>query len=108
MSLGGRPFTAKRTTLQFVPDSMLAKLFDEESPFGADKDDDDRVFIDRDPELFVHVLDYLRTGGHVVFLDALSASIPSIMTCCAAKAAGQMSPPLLHRLTSGYYAFSFC
>jgi hypothetical protein len=64
LSVGGRRFSTLRTTLCADPDSMLAKTFAEDSPFRSPLQDDDNgcFFLDRNPETFPYVLDYLRNG----------------------------------------------
>jgi hypothetical protein len=73
INVGGRLFTTRLSTLQFDPDSMLAKLFDPASPFGpVDTDKDGRPFLDRDADGFALVLDYLRRSGRTIAPDASS------------------------------------
>jgi hypothetical protein len=73
INVGGTVFTTRKSTLMFESGSMLAKLFDEESPFGElSRDSSDRVFLDRDPQVFSVVLDYLRSAGRLVGATARS------------------------------------
>jgi hypothetical protein len=58
LDVGGVHFTTSLTTLMTEPDSMLAAMFS--GRHELEKDDDGRVFIDRDGELFKYVLQYLR------------------------------------------------
>ena len=68
LSVGGTPFTTRRSTLCRVPDSALAKLFaldngpdkDKSGLRGPDKDKSGAYFLDRDPSVFAWVLCYLR------------------------------------------------
>ena len=61
LSVGGTPFTTRRSTLCRVPDSALAKLFALDNGFrGPDKDKSGAYFLDRDPCVFTWVLRYLR------------------------------------------------
>lgn len=60
LDVGGVHFTTSLTTLMTEPDSMLAAMFS--GRHELEKDDDGRVFIDRDGELFKYVLQYLREG----------------------------------------------
>ncbi|ELR13903.1 K+ channel tetramerization subfamily protein [Acanthamoeba castellanii str. Neff] len=60
LDVGGVHFTTSLTTLMTEPDSMLAAMFS--GRHELEKDDDGRVFIDRDGELFNYVLQYLREG----------------------------------------------
>ena len=67
INVGGTIFVTKKSTLSFENDSMLARLFDDESPFGElPRDQSDRVFLDRDPAVFGVVLEYLRCAGRLV------------------------------------------
>jgi hypothetical protein len=58
LDVGGVHFTTSVTTLMTEPDSMLAAMFS--GRHQLEKDDDGRVFIDRDGELFKYVLQFLR------------------------------------------------
>jgi hypothetical protein len=60
LDVGGVHFTTSLTTLMTEPESMLAAMFS--GRHELEKDDDGRVFIDRDGELFKYVLQYLREG----------------------------------------------
>jgi nitrate/nitrite-specific signal transduction histidine kinase len=60
LDVGGVHFTTSVTTLMTEPDSMLAAMFS--GRHELEKDDDGRVFIDRDGELFKYVLQFLRDG----------------------------------------------
>ena len=63
LSVGGTSFVTLRSTLTAIPDSMLAKKFQKDSPFQAPlTDDQGRIFIDRDPETFYYILEYLRNN----------------------------------------------
>ena len=77
VNVGGKIFTTRKSTLQFEKDSMLAKLFDDDSPFGeVTLDSHERVFLDRDPEMFSVVIDYLRCAGRLV--GATSCSLDEL------------------------------
>ena len=63
INVGGQIFTTTRATLCSQPGSMLARMFAAESPFQEfAQDDDERIYLDRDPEAFEHVLAFLRAG----------------------------------------------
>lgn len=85
LNVGGRTYTTSITTLRRHPDSLLGRMFSgryatsDSSAQASPKSDEDgdqdkketqllptdeegRVFIDRNGELFDHVLDYLREG----------------------------------------------
>ena len=65
INVGGRVFTTRRSTLCFDHDSMLARWFDKDSPFQGGARVDGRPFIDRNPEVFREVLDWLIAGGRL-------------------------------------------
>jgi len=57
-NVGGQPFTVSRSLLEMHPDTMLAKSASEK----WQDDPESKIFIERDGELFRHVLSYLRDG----------------------------------------------
>jgi hypothetical protein len=62
LNVGGTLFTTTRFTLTKYPDSMLAKMFDPDLGMdAAKKDDTGAFFIDRSPDMFKIILEYLRT-----------------------------------------------
>ena len=66
LSVGGTPFTTRRSTLCLEPGSVLAINFSNNNRYGEpSKDEDGAYFIDRDPLLFNWVMRYLRCGGHL-------------------------------------------
>lgn len=67
LSVGGRIFTTRRSTLRFEADSMLATLFSLDSPFGPMPTTSAGIpFLDRSPDTFALLLDYLRRAGRLV------------------------------------------
>lgn len=67
LNVGGELFTTRLETLQLVPDSLLGKMFEDNSAYGKlPRDKNGVVFFDRDPKAFSSVLDYLQRGGRVI------------------------------------------
>eukprot|EP00088_Acartia_fossae_P036484 TRINITY_DN3770_c0_g1_i10.p1 TRINITY_DN3770_c0_g1~~TRINITY_DN3770_c0_g1_i10.p1 ORF type:complete len:240 (+),score=31.98 TRINITY_DN3770_c0_g1_i10:51-770(+) len=62
LNVGGTKFSTTRQTLVKDPNSMLAKMFDPNSPLLPGKVQDGNYFLDRNPDRFKVVLDYLRDG----------------------------------------------
>jgi hypothetical protein len=60
LDVGGVFYTTSLTTLTSQPDSMLAGMFS--GRFPLEKDENDRIFIDRSGALFGIILDWLRNG----------------------------------------------
>jgi hypothetical protein len=55
---------------------MIGKLFDEDSPFGVlPRDDEGCPFLDRDPDTFALVLDYLRRSCRLVGASSLTSDM---------------------------------
>lgn len=67
LDVGGTRFT---TTLSTLGDSVLAALFYGRQDLDETVDDDGAVFIDRDPQAFAHILQWLRTGVVPLVHDA--------------------------------------
>ena len=68
LNVGGRVFTTTRRTLSKEPGSFLHRLVTDAatSGLGSVKDDSGAFLIDRDPDYFGPVLNYLRHGRLVV------------------------------------------
>jgi len=66
LNVGGTQFVTTRQTLLNDPTSMLAKMFDPVSPLQPGVMRDGAYFIDRDPNYFRVVLNYLRCGQLVI------------------------------------------
>ena len=60
LNVGGMIYTTSRSTLCKYPDSMLGAMFG--GKFEMIYDDAGCAFIDRDGDMFRHVLNFLRTG----------------------------------------------
>eukprot|EP00088_Acartia_fossae_P071767 TRINITY_DN9939_c0_g2_i3.p1 TRINITY_DN9939_c0_g2~~TRINITY_DN9939_c0_g2_i3.p1 ORF type:complete len:217 (-),score=39.44 TRINITY_DN9939_c0_g2_i3:5-655(-) len=62
LDVGGTRFKTSRGTLVSEPDSMLAKMFDPDSPLQPAKTQEGAYFLDRDPDTFTVILSYLRSA----------------------------------------------
>jgi len=67
LNVGGQVMTTLRSTLTKHPNSMLAAMFS--GLHKLTKDKKGRIFIDRNPEFFKDILEYLRTDELVVYND---------------------------------------
>ncbi|KAI9000285.1 BTB/POZ protein [Gaertneriomyces semiglobifer] len=103
-NVGGKLFTTSRSNINLYPESLLANLIAQIST-GDPKQE---IFIDRDPETFAVILQYLRTGvvditGHTVSPAGLAADgafyhLPEVVAE-AKKLLARASKPL-------YYLYS--
>ena len=59
LNVGGKLYSTTVTTLTRLPNNLIEKMFTGQSPIT--KDSQGRCFIDRDGEIFAHVLNFLRT-----------------------------------------------
>uniref|UniRef100_G3PFR1 BTB/POZ domain-containing protein KCTD9 n=1 Tax=Gasterosteus aculeatus TaxID=69293 RepID=G3PFR1_GASAC len=67
LNIGGRPFTTTRSTLvSKEPESMLAHMFRERDVWGNTQDEHGAYLIDRSPEYFEPILNYLRHGQLII------------------------------------------
>ncbi|XP_062410662.1 BTB/POZ domain-containing protein KCTD9b [Sardina pilchardus] len=67
LNVGGRCFTTTRSTLvSKEPDSMLAHMFREKDVWGNKQDDQGAYLIDRSPDYFEPILNYLRHGQLII------------------------------------------
>ncbi|KAH7713932.1 BTB/POZ domain-containing protein KCTD17 [Aphelenchoides avenae] len=62
LNVGGKVFQTSTQTLSRDSDSFLARLVSDNQSIPIEKDGDGAILIDRNPEYFQIVLDYLRTG----------------------------------------------
>merc|ERR1712051_714862 len=62
LNVGGRVFTTSRATLTKDPQSFLARIALEDTELGSDKDESGAFLIDRDPQYFSPILNFLRHG----------------------------------------------
>uniref|UniRef100_A0A673YI70 BTB/POZ domain-containing protein KCTD9 n=1 Tax=Salmo trutta TaxID=8032 RepID=A0A673YI70_SALTR len=67
LNIGGRLFTTTRSTLvSKEPESMLAHMFREKDVWGNKQDERGAYLIDRSPEYFEPILNYLRHGQLII------------------------------------------
>ncbi|KAH7707985.1 BTB/POZ domain-containing protein KCTD17 [Aphelenchoides avenae] len=66
LNVGGKVFQTSKQTLSRDPESFLAHLASENIP--SQKDHSGAILVDRDPEYFQIILNYLRCG--LLFLPA--------------------------------------
>ncbi|XP_070562482.1 BTB/POZ domain-containing protein KCTD3-like [Ptychodera flava] len=72
LNVGGTRFSTSRQTLTWVVDSFFSSLLS--GRIASLKDETGAIFIDRDPNLFVPILNYLRTKD----LDLRDLNIPAL------------------------------
>lgn len=65
LNVGGVPYSVALNTLRLHPNSMLGAMFGETWTGGSRCDAAGRFFIDRDGQLFRHVLNFLRNGSEL-------------------------------------------
>ncbi|XP_078095402.1 BTB/POZ domain-containing protein KCTD9 isoform X3 [Mustelus asterias] len=67
LNVGGQYFTTTRSTLvNKEPESMLAHMFRDKDAWGNKRDHQGGFLIDRSPEYFMPILNYLRHGQLIV------------------------------------------
>ncbi|XP_078421877.1 BTB/POZ domain-containing protein KCTD9 isoform X1 [Cetorhinus maximus] len=67
LNVGGQYFTTTRSTLvNKEPESMLAHMFRDKDAWGNKRDHQGGFLIDRSPEYFIPILNYLRHGQLIV------------------------------------------
>uniref|UniRef100_UPI00398EA899 BTB/POZ domain-containing protein KCTD9 isoform X2 n=1 Tax=Pristiophorus japonicus TaxID=55135 RepID=UPI00398EA899 len=67
LNVGGQYFTTTRSTLvNKEPESMLAHMFRDKGAWGNKRDHQGGFLIDRSPEYFMPILNYLRHGQLIV------------------------------------------
>ena len=59
LNVGGADFVVGRDTLQSIKGSLLAEMFKRKEHQGQTKYD--KVFLDREPDIFAYVIKYLRS-----------------------------------------------
>lgn len=66
LNVGGKTFTTTRATLLADPDSQLYAMFNEDSQWHLDQDEQGRVLLDCDGEYFGPILNFLRFNDVVI------------------------------------------
>ena len=59
LNVGGQRFSTSRQTLTWIPDSFFTAMLN--GLISTNRDEQGYIFIDRDPQLFSIILNYLRT-----------------------------------------------
>ncbi|XP_060712387.1 BTB/POZ domain-containing protein KCTD9 isoform X2 [Hemiscyllium ocellatum] len=62
----GEPFVGRSTLVNKEPESMLAHMFSDKDAWGNKRDHQGGFLIDRSPEYFMPILNYLRHGQLIV------------------------------------------
>ncbi|XP_066139758.1 BTB/POZ domain-containing protein KCTD5 [Euwallacea fornicatus] len=75
LNVGGTYFLTTKTTLARHPNSFLHRLVQEDSDLDTDKDETGAYLIDRDPNYFSPILNYLRHGKLVINKDLAEEGI---------------------------------
>lgn len=96
LNVGGTIFLTTRHTLCREANSFLARLCKEDDELPSQKDETGAILIDRDPEYFAPVLNYLRHGKLVVnknvsiegvLEEAEFYNLPRLIQLCAERLA---------------------
>ena len=91
LNVGGRPFLTSRSTLRTrAPESMLSRMLvaEEEGAMRAGvRDADGAILLDRDPDYFAAILNYLRTGNLYINADL---NLDGAMPICFLKVSSQI------------------
>ena len=66
LNVGGTVFMTTKTTLSKDQNSFLCRLCQDGNELGSDKDENGAFLIDRDPQYFGPVLNFLRHGKLVL------------------------------------------
>ena len=74
INVGGRVFSTTKNTILRAGDGLLAKMVSSE--VGVTRDSEENIFIDRNPEMFGSILEYLRTGR--LYENDLSCSLDQL------------------------------
>lgn len=62
LNVGGRVFTTLKSTLTKYPNTLLGKIFNNEETYVKHIMLKDAYFFDRNPDLFIHILEFYRSG----------------------------------------------
>uniref|UniRef100_A0ACB8FFC5 SH3KBP1-binding protein 1 n=1 Tax=Sphaerodactylus townsendi TaxID=933632 RepID=A0ACB8FFC5_9SAUR len=88
LNVGGRRFSTSRQTLTWAPDSFFSSLLS--GRISTLKDETGAIFIDRDPDIFAPILNFLRTKE----LDLRGTNVSVLLH----EAEFYGIAPLVHRL----------
>ncbi|KAL1237691.1 BTB/POZ domain-containing protein [Trichinella spiralis] len=87
LNVGGRTFLTTRQTINRFPDSFLSSLC--EGLLPSDMDSENAYLIDRNPDYFTPVLDYLRHGKLIIRVleEAEFYNLPGLIQLCKERIA---------------------
>jgi hypothetical protein len=92
INVGGRHFTTFKSTLLRFSHSLLARMVSGSIPMRKDRDS--RIFLDRDPNLFDFILQYLRSSK----IDLTDDQVSQYLAQLIQEAEYFMIDPLLDQL----------
>ena len=69
LNVGGKDFVVGRETLTSINNSLLALQFSGSQQL-LKTDEGTKIFLDRDPEVFTHIVTYLRSGRQFLPINA--------------------------------------
>uniref|UniRef100_A0AC34F4D3 BTB domain-containing protein n=1 Tax=Panagrolaimus sp. ES5 TaxID=591445 RepID=A0AC34F4D3_9BILA len=101
LNVGGKVFQTHRQTLSREENSFLARLCQEPESLPSDRDDEGAFLIDRDPEYFSSVLNYLRHGKLILnrglteeglLEEAEFYNMPGLITLCKENILNKSKP----------------
>jgi len=77
INVGGHTFTTFRSSLLRFSNSILARMIKGQIPLRKDKDGN--LFLDRDPNIFKYILEFLRSSKLVLNDETMGTILPQLM-----------------------------